>query len=101
LLGADRVIAVVPDKERPLLLLDAFADLLDVPREAFRVRNAPAGGLVNRSLSLPETELIRVVLSAATGQRARFTHTDDDIDDARRSSPGLLGEIPHPVRWSG
>lgn len=61
LLGADRVIAVVPAKEQPLLLLDAFADLLGVPREVLRIRNGPADGLVNRSLSLPETELIRAV----------------------------------------
>jgi hypothetical protein len=61
LLGADRVIAVVPAKEQPLLLLDAFADLLELPREVLRVRNGPDDGLVNRSLSLPEAELIRAV----------------------------------------
>jgi hypothetical protein len=23
------------------------------------------------------------------------------VDDARRTSPGLITEIPHPVAWSG
>jgi hypothetical protein len=60
LLGPERVTAVVPDKTHPDLLVHAFADLLGIPREVFRPTRTP-DGLVNRSLSMPEAELIRAV----------------------------------------
>jgi hypothetical protein len=60
LLGPDRVTVIVGDKARPAQLLDAFADLLGLPYEAMRVREQE-DTLRNRSLSLPEAEMIRAM----------------------------------------
>ena len=54
--GADRVIVVVPDKTRRKLVLDAFADLLGVPHDLLR---AATGSGENRSMSWPEVEYLR------------------------------------------
>lgn len=72
LLGPERVTALVPDKTRPDLLLHTFADLLEVPRDVFRPATTP-DGLVNRSLSMPETELIRAV-NQIVRHEDRLTH---------------------------
>ncbi len=63
--GADRVIVIVPDKGRPNLVLDAFADLLGVPHDLLR---APVTDGENRSMSWPEVEYLRR-LNRAVRQR--------------------------------
>lgn len=58
LLGPGRVTVVIGDKRQPDLLINAFEDLLGLPRGATAAR--PAGGYVsNRSLSAAEVELVR------------------------------------------
>ncbi|HET9871655.1 MAG TPA: hypothetical protein VFP89_03540 [Propionibacteriaceae bacterium] len=61
-MGADRVTVVIADKKRPHQLTDAFEDMLGLPRGL--LKHSDGGGLAaNRSLSLPEAELIRRVNS--------------------------------------
>jgi hypothetical protein len=56
--GRENVTVVVADKRNPDQLINAFEDLLDVPRGLLAA--LPAGGYAaNRSLSYPEAELIR------------------------------------------
>lgn len=56
--GPERLIVVVADREQPSLLPDAFSDLLGLPRGFLR----DAGDVgENRSLSWPEAELLRQV----------------------------------------
>lgn len=58
LVGPDRVTVVIAQKSRPEQLINAFEDLLDLPRGALDDR--PKGGYAaNRTLSAPEAELIR------------------------------------------
>jgi hypothetical protein len=60
LAGPDRVTVVVTDKSRPEQLVNAFEDMLDLPRGLL---TAPwvGGYAANRSLSAPEAELLRRV----------------------------------------
>ena len=58
--GADHVTAVVVDKARPTQLTDAFEALLDLP-PGFLVDSSLGGLQANRSMSLPESELMRQV----------------------------------------
>lgn len=56
--GVDNVTVVIADKRNPDQLINAFEDLLDVPRGLLTA--LPAGGYAaNRSLSMPEAELVR------------------------------------------
>ncbi|MGQ0846909.1 MAG: hypothetical protein ACT4QF_22550 [Sporichthyaceae bacterium] len=64
--GRERVWVVVTDKARPQFIGEVFADLLGVPRDLLSAPHGPAG-LVNRSLSWSETELIRAVNRAVRG----------------------------------
>lgn len=65
--GSDHVTAVVVDKARPTQLTDAFEALLDLP-SGFLVDSSLGGLQANRSLSLPESELMRQVNLAVKGQ---------------------------------
>ena len=65
LVGVDRVVVVIPDKTRPDFVLDAFADLLDVPRGVLR---APVATGENRSMSWPEVEYVRQLNRAVRGR---------------------------------
>jgi hypothetical protein len=57
-MGPERVTVVIADKRRPTQLTDAFEDMLGLPRGL--LRQVDEGGLAaNRSLSLPEAELLR------------------------------------------
>lgn len=58
LLGPDRLVVVIGDRTRPTLLLDAFSDLLGLPRALLRDVSDTGE---NRSLSWPEVELLRRV----------------------------------------
>lgn len=70
-MGADRVTVVIADKRRPHQLTDAFEDLLGLPRTL--LRQAEAGGLAaNRSMSLPEAELIRRLNSVVRNRDLRW-----------------------------
>ena len=64
--GADHVTAVVVDKARPTQLTDAFEALLDLPA-GFLVDSSLGGLQANRSMSLPESELMRQVNLAIKG----------------------------------
>jgi hypothetical protein len=56
--GADRVTVIIADKQKPHQLTDAFEDLLGLPHGL--LQHGEAGGLAaNRSMSMPEAELIR------------------------------------------
>ena len=58
LVGPERVTVVIADKSQPDQLIDAFEDLLALPRGALADR--PTGGYAaNRTLSASEAELIR------------------------------------------
>lgn len=58
--GVENVTVVIADKRNPDQLINAFEDLLDVPRGLLTA--LPAGGYAaNRSLSMPEAELVRRV----------------------------------------
>ncbi|MBO0812877.1 MAG: hypothetical protein J2P23_12640 [Microlunatus sp.] len=58
--GVDHVTVVIADKRKPDQLINAFEDLLDVPRGMLTA--LPAGGYAaNRSLSMPEAELVRLI----------------------------------------
>ncbi len=65
--GADHVTAVVVDKTRPAQLSDAFEDLLDLPA-GFLLAPELGGLQANRSMSVPESELVRQVNLALKGQ---------------------------------
>jgi hypothetical protein len=65
--GADHVSAVVVDKARPTQLTDAFEALLDLP-PGFLVDSSLGGLQANRSMSLPESELMRQVNRAIKGR---------------------------------
>ncbi|GAA1433077.1 hypothetical protein GCM10009616_24170 [Microlunatus lacustris] len=65
--GAEHVTAVVVDKARPTQLTDAFEALLDLP-PGFLVDSSLGGLQANRSMSLPESELMRQVNRAVKGQ---------------------------------
>ena len=65
--GADHVTAVVVDKGRPTQLTDAFEALLDLP-PGFLVDSSLGGLQANRSMSSPESELMRQVNRAVKGQ---------------------------------
>jgi hypothetical protein len=58
LVGPERLVVVIGDRDRPTLLPDAFSDLLDLPHDY--LRDAPDDG-ENRSLSWPEAEFLRRV----------------------------------------
>lgn len=53
--GRERVSVIVVDDQRPSAIYSSFEDLMGVGRGTLTV----GGGLVNRSLSLPEAELVR------------------------------------------
>ncbi|QGN33379.1 hypothetical protein [Microlunatus sp. Gsoil 973] len=56
--GVENVTVVIADKRRPDQLINAFEDLLGVPTGLLSA--LPAGGFAaNRSLSMPEAELVR------------------------------------------
>lgn len=56
--GVDNITVVIADKRQPDQLISAFEDLLAVPRGLLTA--LPAGGYAaNRSLSMPEAELVR------------------------------------------
>ncbi len=61
LVGPDRVTVVVADKARPRLLTDAVCDLLDLPRQVLEVPAEAGGYSANRSMSMPEVEMIRAL----------------------------------------
>lgn len=58
LVGSERLTVVIGDRQQPTLLLDAFSDLLGLPREF--LRDAPDDA-ENRSLSWQEAEYLRGV----------------------------------------
>lgn len=58
--GAERVTVIIADKARPSLLTDALSDLLGIPRDVLDVSGA-AGYSANRSMSLPEVEMVRAL----------------------------------------
>lgn len=60
LLGPERVTVVIADKTRPTLLTDALADLLGLPR-AVLAADPTQGFSTNRSMSLPEVEMVRAL----------------------------------------
>ncbi|CAA9380698.1 MAG: hypothetical protein AVDCRST_MAG75-926 [uncultured Propionibacteriaceae bacterium] len=65
--GPDRLTVVIADKQRPNQLTDAFEDMLGLPRGLLHTDDG--GGLAaNRSLSLPEAELIRKINSVFRAQ---------------------------------
>ena len=66
--GSDRVIVIVPDKRSPDLLLDAFSDLLALPRDLFRTAARRTDIGENRSMSWPEVEYLRRLNSAVRGR---------------------------------
>lgn len=57
-LGAENVTVIVADRGRPRLLLDAFEDLLALPRNFL---DGGAAGISNRSLTWAECEMLRAV----------------------------------------
>jgi hypothetical protein len=60
LAGADRVTVVIADKSRPEQLVNAFEDLLDLPRGLLTMPSI-GGYAANRTLSAAEAELLRRV----------------------------------------
>ena len=89
LVGPDRVFLIVGDKDRHDLLTDAFADLLDVPRELMRGIEE-TGDLTNRGLSFAEVELLRRV---NTGLRK-----DDEVEWGDYNRVVRLGMVPRIQR---
>lgn len=57
LAGPDRVTVVIADKRRPDQLVNAFEDMLDLPRGLLTAPSV-GGFAANRSLSAPEAELV-------------------------------------------
>lgn len=57
--GPERVTVIIADKRKPNLLTDSFEQLLGLPHGI--LRPSPDGLAANRSLSLPEVELLRQV----------------------------------------
>lgn len=66
--GTDRVIIVVADKHAPDLLLDAFSDLLALPRALLRSAARDADSGENRSMSWPEVEYLRRLNATVRGR---------------------------------
>ena len=66
--GTDRVIVVVPDKQEPDRLLDAFSDLLALPRDLLRSASREADTGENRSMSWPEVEYLRRLNATVRGR---------------------------------
>jgi hypothetical protein len=65
--GAERVILVVPDKNDPTLLFDAFSSLLGLPSEILRGGATETDRGENRSMSWPEVEFLRRLNRAVRG----------------------------------
>ncbi len=66
--GTDRVVIVVPDKRSPELVLDAFSDLLALPRDLLGTAAPEADSGENRSMSWPEVEYLRRLNAAVRGR---------------------------------
>ena len=75
-LGPDRVVVVVVDKNRPSQLTDAFEHLLGLP-PGLLVAEQGSGFASNRALSWPEAELLRS-LNARTG-KSRLSWPEYDL----------------------
>ena len=86
--GAEHVTAVVVDRARPTQLTDAFEALLDLP-PGFLVDSSLGGLQANRSMSLPESELMR------QGNRPAVWR----VDEERRVSlvPVTIGHFSNRV----
>ena len=74
--GVDNVTVVIADKRQPDQLINAFEDLLDVPRGLLTA--LPAGGYAaNRSLSMPEAELVRRINKVFRDQNMTWDRYSD------------------------
>lgn len=71
IVGANNVTVIVLDKSQPELVFDAFEELLDLPTGLLRPDKTD-GRSANRSMSVPEIELLRRINITARGSGVRF-----------------------------
>lgn len=69
--GRDHLTVVIVDKAQPTLLTDSFEDMLDLPR-GFLVDSSLGGHRANRTMSVPESELLRQLNLAIQGHQVHW-----------------------------